>query len=182
MKQAELDDILEKHKLWLTDNKKGVRADLSRACAALWGAHLSHNHLRSANLSHANLSHADLRGVDLSYANMSYANLSHANLSHANLSYANLSYTSLPCTNLSYANLMGVHGERRRIKSIFISNKYPVTYTDTVLQIGCERHYINEWWGFDDQRIIAMDNKTALKWWRKYKDMIRQIIEHSPAV
>lgn len=155
MEQAELDDILEKHKLWLIDNKKGARA---------------------------NLSDVDLRGVNLSHANLQCTNLSYTNLSHANLSYTNLSHANLQCANLSYANLMGVHGERRRIKSIFISDVYPVTYTDNVLQIGGERHYINEWWGFDDQRIIHMDNKTALPWWRKYKDMIRQIIEHSPAV
>ena len=44
--KAELDEILKLHKLWLEDNGKGARADLSWA------------NLRSANLSSANLSWA----------------------------------------------------------------------------------------------------------------------------
>ena len=46
--KAELDEILKLHKLWLEDNGKGARANLSLA------------NLRWANLSSANLSWANL--------------------------------------------------------------------------------------------------------------------------
>lgn len=80
---TELNDILNKHELWLKGDPYGVRADLS--CS--------------------DLCIADLRGINLSYANLSDANLSYANLSYANLSYANLYSADLSGTNLSDANL-----------------------------------------------------------------------------
>ena len=74
----ELKDILEQHKLWLSDNTKGKRADLR-------SADLSWADLSSANLSSANLSSADLSWAYLSSANLSSANLSSANLRSAYL-------------------------------------------------------------------------------------------------
>ena len=59
----ELKDILEKHSLWLSDNSKGERANLS-------GANLSRANLYNANLSDANLSRANLSDADLSRANL----------------------------------------------------------------------------------------------------------------
>jgi len=49
------------------------------------------------------------------------------------------------------------------------------------LQIGCKRHLISDWWTFDEKRIVEMDGKHALKFWRENKDLIRQIIESNPA-
>ena len=66
------------------------------------------------------------------------------------------------------------------LKSIFLET-YPITYTSEVMQIGCQRHDISEWWDFTDEDIINMDGKNALKFWRKYKDFIRTAIELSPA-
>ncbi len=57
---------------------------------------------------------------------------------------------------------------------------YEITYTDEVLQIGCEQHPIPEWWNFDDNRIGLMDS-GALEFWRKWKPVIRLIVEVSPA-
>ena len=114
------------------------------------------------------------------------ANLIGANLIDANLSYANLSDANLTRANISRANLIGADlsycaGERSIIKSIFVSDIYPITYTNKVIQIGCERHCILEWWEFDDRRILEMDGKKALKFWREWKDTIKMIIEKSPA-
>ena len=67
--KKELAEVLRLHKLWLEDNPKGIRADLSSA------------DLRSA----------DLRSADLSLANLSWANLRLANLSLADLRWADLS-------------------------------------------------------------------------------------------
>ena len=62
--KKELAEVLRLHKLWLEDNPKGIRADLSSA------------NLRSADLSSADLSSANLRLADLSLANLRSADLS----------------------------------------------------------------------------------------------------------
>ena len=99
MHKAELDKILDNHKLWLrTNGEEGERANLS-------SANLSSANLSSANLSYADLSSANLSSANLSYADLSYANLSSANLSYADLSYADLSSADLSSANLSYADL-----------------------------------------------------------------------------
>ncbi len=81
--QGELDEILEKHEQWLSD-QCGEYADLRYA-------NLSCANLRYANLSCANLRYADLSGANLRDADLRYANLRDANLSDADLRYADLS-------------------------------------------------------------------------------------------
>ena len=104
MEQAELNNILDKHKIWLrTNGKEGQRADLSHA--SLRHADLSYADLSYADLSHASLRHADLSYADLSHADLSYANLSYADLSYATLRYANLIYADLRCADLRCADL-----------------------------------------------------------------------------
>jgi len=49
---------------------------------------------------------------------------------------------------------------------------YYITITKTTLTIGCEMHSLSDWWDFDDKRIMEMDGKKALKYWREYKDFI----------
>jgi hypothetical protein len=174
-----LDLILENHQKWLNDEKAGVLANLRGANledADLVGANLS-----GANLSGANLSSADLSGADLDGADLEGADLVGANLSGANLSGANLEGANLDGANLDGADLYGCSGDRSYIKSIFVTEVYPITYTDSVLQIGCECHLIEDWWEFDDKKIMNMDGKTALKFWREWKDLLRMIIEKSPA-
>ena len=61
MTLEKLQEILEKHKLWLESNPDGSGADL-----------------RFANLSDADLSDANLSGADLRFADLSDANLSGA--------------------------------------------------------------------------------------------------------
>ena len=109
MNEAKLQEILEKHQLWLNDEDGGIRADLSCAnlsCADLSCANLSGANLSCANLSCATLSCANLSRANLSRADLSRANLSGANLSCATLSCANLSGANLSCANLSGANLI----------------------------------------------------------------------------
>ena len=77
--KSELNEILNKHALWLICDPNGSKADLSGA------------DLRGANLSGANLREANLRGANLRGANLSGANLRGAILYEANLSGANLS-------------------------------------------------------------------------------------------
>lgn len=94
---------------------------------------------------------------------------------------ADLREADLRGANLYEANLYEAAGDRNYVKSLFVSDGYPITYTAEVLQIGCQRHPIADWWGFDDRQIAEMDGKTALKFWREWKDTIRAIIEKSPA-
>ena len=82
--------------------------------------------------------------------------------------------------DLKGADLKDCNGNMTHIKSVFCG-QYPVTYTVDVMQIGCQRHNIAEWWEFDNKRILEMDGKTALKWWRTWKPILQQIIETAPA-
>ena len=105
---------------------------------------------------------------------------SHANLANANLANANLDGVNLHGVNLHGANLNGASGNLNNLKSVFCDT-YPVTYTAEVMQIGCQCHKLEDWWSFDDARIIEMEGKTALKWWRTWKPILQQIIATSPA-
>ena len=120
--------------------------------------------------SRANLTHANLACVNLTRANLTRANLYGAILTRANLTHA----------NLDYAKLDGASGNLNNLKSVFCDT-YPVTYTAEVMQIGCQCHKLEDWWSFDDARIIEMEGKTALNWWRTWKPILQQIIATSPA-
>ena len=65
MTQAELDEVLVKHKKWLNDEEGGERADLQ-------GADLRRADLRDANLRDADLRDANLRRADLQGANINF--------------------------------------------------------------------------------------------------------------
>lgn len=76
--KEELNNIIEKHKMWLDNKPGGERADLYNA--DLIGAKLSKANLREANLRKANLSEADLRGSNLIWADFTGADLRGADL------------------------------------------------------------------------------------------------------
>ena len=99
------------------------------------------------------------------------ANLINANLRGANLRGANL-------TNIR--SLWGTVGNMAEVKSMQVDT-WPVTYTSTHMQIGCQLHPLSDWWAFDDEQIGGMDSK-ALRWWAKAKPMLRAWIEAYPAV
>ena len=113
----------------------------------------------------ADLSNADLFNADLFNANLSNANLSRADLFNADLSGA----------DLSNANLFGAHGNMKEIKSIQIEF-YTITYTDSIIQIGCKNHTIEDWFNFNDKQILKMNGKKALIFWRKWKPILKQFI------
>jgi len=189
MKNEELKAILESHKKWINGVDGGERADLSHENLRdanlrgtyLMGANLSGANLRDADLGRANLSSADLMGANLRGANLRGAYLSGANLGSANLRDADLMGANLSGANLIDASLSGVAGNRKQIKSIFVFELYPVTYTHVSMQIGCELHNIDDWWSFDDERILEMDGDKALSFWKEWKETIKMIIEKSPA-
>lgn len=193
MDANQLKEVFELHKKWLSGEDGGVCANLSYvnlSYADLRRADLRRADLRRADLSYANLRRADLRranlrGTDLSDADLrrtdlSYTNLRRADLSYANLRRAYLSDADLSDADLSYADLWDTIGNMREIKSLQV-DKYAIAYTAEVLQIGCQRHAIEDWWSFDDNTIAVMDS-GALEWWKKWKPILQSIIELSPAV
>ena len=143
--------------------------------------------VKLANLYGANLSRADLSGADLSGANLYGANLYGANLSRADLYGANLSRADLSGADLSGANLSGAdlsgatYGKDIPItkKPIQISGFEPyfIIILDQHMKIGCEIHSFDEWREYDDHRIIEMDGKAALKFWRQNKDILFAVID-----
>lgn len=103
-----------------------------------------------------------------------------ADLSGVDLSGVDLTGADLRETNLTGANLWDIIGNGREIKSMQIE-RYSVVYTSDILQIGCERHTVEEWRDFTDQEIDKMDSET-LDWWKKWKEWIFNTIEMSPAI
>ena len=174
MKKEDLQKILRLHGVW-------VRGD-GGVCANLSGANLIGAILSDAILSGANLSGAILSDADLSGANLRGADLSDANLSGANLIGANLSGANLSCANLRGANLRGAImwstiGNGRELKSIHCGT-YDIAFTRDVMQIGCKRFLVADWFSFDDKAIASMD-VGALDFWRVWKPILQQIVEAS---
>ena len=187
----ELKAILKLHQKWLNNEVDGTRANLTRANltrADLTRADLTRANLAGANLTGAilcgvDLTRATLYGVDLTDANLTRAiltdaNLTRANLTRANLTGATLSGADLTGVGLADADLTNLLGNMKHIKTVQ-TDKYLVTYTTRVLQIGCEKHSIEEWKNFDDETISEMDS-GALEWWTQWKPIIMKIIEMSP--
>ena len=161
--KEELTKILAAHEIWLADNSKGRRADLSYInlssanlsyadlrFANLSCADLRSANLRSANLRSANLRSADLRSADLSFANLRSADLSCADLSFADLRSANLSCADLRSADLSCADLRSADLSFANLHAAnllsFQFNKHVAYFTiDGTLSIGCERLPITEW-------------------------------------
>ena len=132
--------------------------------------------LEAAVSARANLSWADLSGANLSGANLSGADLSGANLSGADLSGANLSWADLSGADLSGAKWRdGITLTRAPLQLFGLA--YTVHILDAHMQIGCELHALSEWREFDDARIVAMDGKTALKFWRAHKAALLALAE-----
>lgn len=101
----DIQKVLELHKMWLNNKKRGERADLSDT--TLVGVSLSYADLRCADLRRADLRRANLNGADLSGADLVEADLRGAQLLGANLSDAELGRTDLRCAKLNHVNLSG---------------------------------------------------------------------------
>jgi hypothetical protein len=70
-------------------------------------------------------------------------------------------------------------GDMRHLKTLQLE-RWMIGYTADTLQIGCQRHPIEDWWSFSDERIAQMDS-AALEWWGRWKPVLQQIIAASPA-
>ena len=107
----------------------------------------------------ADLHEAYLRGADLRWADLRGAYLREADLRWADLGGAKINNDveiSLTPYQLDTEN-------------------YHVYIWDKHIKIGCEFHSMDDWFGFDDSRILTMDNKKGLEWWRIWKEPIKAI-------
>ena len=74
--------------------------------------------------------------------------------------------------NLSHDGDAWVSGDAARQPIHIEGLAYQVTITDQHIKIGCELHEITEWDGFSNNRILEMDGKAALKFWKAHKKQI----------
>jgi hypothetical protein len=149
--------------------------------ANLRGAYLEGADLGGANLRGAYLQGADLRGAYLEGANLEGANLRGASLIGANLEGANLEGANLIGADLEGAYLEGaILGKDTELTKPVIqisTTPYYIFIFDNTMKIGCEFHSIKNWMSFTDSRVLEMDGRTALKWWREWRAPIQSICE-----
>ena len=101
---------------------------------------------------------------------------SDADLSGAVLRGANLSDADLRDAVLRGADLFDekITKEPLQIQGLV----WHILITEKHIKIGCEVHTAEEWDKFDDRRIIEMDGKAALEWWRKNKEFVLSAHRH----
>jgi len=61
------------------------------------------------------------------------------------------------------------------IYNITSNAQYNITITPNFIKIGCEFHKKTEWWKFTNKEILEMDGKEALKFWKKWKPILKGI-------
>lgn len=158
------------------DTPSGMEMRVALENATRAGADLADANLVGANLAGANLVGADLTDANLVGANLVGADLARANLVGANLARANLARANLVGAYLAGANLVGAKwrdGVAINKRPIQLHGLYwNVTILDAHMQIGCELHTLAEWSAFDDARIVQMDGREALRFWREHKDAL----------
>ena len=108
MNSNEMNEILKKHKIWLTSNGKNgcqIELDDDLSYSKIVAADLRCANLNSSNLTHAKLSYTNLKGADLSFCNLEWAELCCTNLERINLGFCKLENADLRCANLIDAHL-----------------------------------------------------------------------------
>ena len=147
--REDLNDVLEKHKLWLdTDGGDGEKADLrytdlqgfTLARVNLAGADLSYTNLQNTKLWFARLAGADMTGShmagsSLTNAELATTNLHKVNLEGADLRGARLAYSNLRSADLMYADLQAadLHCADLQGARMFITNLRYAVLHDTNL-------------------------------------------------
>ncbi|EIO4536671.1 pentapeptide repeat-containing protein [Salmonella enterica] len=170
MNSADLSNILEEHKVWITSMREsGSSADLRGA--NLFDANLCGANLFDANLCGANLFGADLRGANLFDANLFDADLRGADLRGANLFDADLRGADLRGANLFDADLCGA--DLPDLTFVILGEKYFISITNgEYVRAGCQNHTVEEWRKYSKQEIAEMDGRKALKFYPRLLDII----------
>lgn len=194
--QEQLNEIIERHNLWLDGDAHGAQANFHRAKLAnldfsgmllqsldmsrawLHGAQFNRTVIKDVNLRGAHLFDASLRSASLRDVNLFHAN-AQADFTSARLHRVNFTLAAMRGAKLGHlGSLYETVGNGREIKSIH-TDIWPVVYTAHQMQIGCQLHSLDDWWSFDDDVIHAMDPR-AVDWWMVWKPILQQIIKISP--
>ncbi|MCG7945825.1 MAG: pentapeptide repeat-containing protein [Candidatus Thiodiazotropha taylori] len=142
--------------------------------ADLGGADLRDAYLRGAYLGGADLGGADLGGADLGGAYLGDADLGGADLGGADLGGADLRDAYLRGAYLGGAKIADdITINKNPIQ--LIGPSYFVIIFDEHMTIGCEFHSLADWFDFDDKRIIEMDGKEAMTFWKQWKEPLKAI-------
>ncbi|WP_281070699.1 pentapeptide repeat-containing protein [Oceaniglobus trochenteri] len=127
------------------------------------------------------------RGLAVKWALRNDADLCDANLRGANLRGADLCDANLRGANLRGADLCDADllcmGNMREVRTMQI-DKWPIGYTASDLQIGCQRHAIDKWRKWNSEaglKWVAQMDSDALSWADRNLALVLQIIDANPA-
>jgi uncharacterized protein YjbI with pentapeptide repeats len=139
--QLEIDEIIEKHTLWLQDDPLGERAYL--AYANFDGLDFSNKSLLNLGFEKSSFIGCNFEGVFTNHCSFRNANFTGAEVTNARLdicNFLNSDFTDASLTGTSIASF----GNNREIKNINIT-KYLFTYTATHIGLDCMWFEI-DWW------------------------------------
>lgn len=154
--QQEINTINKQHSIWVASGtKQGTFADYT-----------------TCDISGMCFKNAHLPGVSFKGANCTNTDFTRATLYNACFKDADLAGAKL-----IDAEICRVTGDGKYIKNIELPT-YPVTYTNSILQISYINDNIKEWVNFTDSDITDMD---LLDWWNIHKEHILNTIKNNPA-
>ena len=162
MTQDELDIIAIEHTAWLKDKTKGTYASFT-----------------SQDFTGLNFDKMDFTGANFVRCLFLRCDMKETNFSSATLLNSNFTDASLTNAIFTKANLEGVIGNTREIKSLQIV-RFPITYTSSIVQIGCKQCSIEH---IDDEfnKIIEALGGKHSSTWDKYKQYLETLLQISPA-
>lgn len=154
--------------------------------AKLTGVNFNRANLNAADMNRANVIgatffYADLCGtrmigVDARGANFSGAYIFGTHLGGADMANTILEDTDIISAYLTNTTLTGAKWQNGRIidkNPVQLTGlNWPITILGGYMQIGCEMHSLYDWSEFDDNRIIEMGGKEALRFWKQYKNAL----------
>jgi len=175
------------------------------------GAVARQTRFEHSKLPHAAMSQMDASNADFSNANMQSVTLVETNLAGVALDKSNMrgswwKQTSVNGASLKRVNLIdaklieidlntlttmeGMLGNGQEIKNLLIDT-LPITYTATRMQIGHHIWPLEKWWQFDTELVrgfvcglmpFDQGTSTIFAQWDRFKPLLAQVIETSPAV
>ncbi len=74
--------------------------------------------------------------------------------------------------SLEVGESLSIFGEKTTKYMLLAISTYQVILTTNFIKIGCQLHKVEEWEGYQDKQILAMDGQKALDWWKTWKEFI----------
>ena len=170
--QEELLNVHTLHEKWILLEEGGFRADFSRQ--DLTACDLTGLNFTGACFAFANLSGVACNNGIFQGALFQGTNLNNTDFCFADLTQATFSGADMTNVNLYHAQLCGVFGNGKEIKTIAIG-QFPCAYTDTIIQFACQRHHITAWQAVTEPQLDAMDENAKI-YHQSYFTILENII------